>query len=145
MDAGRQARSSFNLFARAAIALDDYEGPSGAISTGPEGLTGEMLSAVTFVNDYIQLDFNGQGFEIYCPIVIHSQEGVVRLSEDGFRDRLCSLIDKTVRSVTVSETAVLELDGCQVDLNFVSAEGEIVEPLIFTNRDQGLSIYITGK
>jgi hypothetical protein len=144
-DAGRQARSAFNLLSREAGALEDYRAPDGSISTGPESITGEQLSSVTFMQDYVKLDFNGQGFQVCCPIVIHTAGQSIRREDVGFRDRICDAIGQFVMSVDIGEAAlIVAFDQLRIELRFASDAGTINEPLIFNNRDHR-TIYVGEK
>jgi hypothetical protein len=62
-------------------------------------LVGEKLSSVTFVLDYWQLDFDGNGFNVMSKITIKDHAGEVSSGQPGFRDRLCEQIAKIVRRV----------------------------------------------
>lgn len=62
-------------------------------------VVGEYLSDVTFVMDYLQLRFCGPSFSFYnWPEVILANRKLAT-GEPGYRDALCSLIDKVVQSV----------------------------------------------
>jgi hypothetical protein len=89
---GRAARGAFNLFARAVTSLDDFRAGGGSFAVGPKAIVGEPLSTVTFVWDYVQLGFDGCGFNIMCPMSIRGPSDSVRSGAAGFRDRLCELI-----------------------------------------------------
>lgn len=66
-------------------------------------LIGEQLSAVVFVQDYVQLQFDGPYLTaITLPVVT---VGINRFSQTtpGYRDALCERIAHTVRSAIVSK------------------------------------------
>jgi hypothetical protein len=145
-DPGRQARSAFNLLAREVAVLQDFMVPDGSIPTGPESLVGEELSSVTFVMDCVQLHFYGPYFQAFCPIEIEGLSGTIRSDGAGFRDALCAAIGRRVQSVTIGERKLrLAFDGIALDLLFADADGRLVEPLVFTNRDSTAGIYVGAR
>jgi len=62
-------------------------------------LVGEQLSAVTFVQDYLQLHFDGPRLNVTGAIEVTADGSTVRAWESGFRDRLCAQIAKTLVAV----------------------------------------------
>ncbi|UPG88176.1 hypothetical protein L2Y96_12175 [Luteibacter aegosomaticola] len=68
-----------------------------------EALVGRQLSAVTFVMDYFQLDFDGNRLTVYGPPVISLEQEI----QGGFRDRLCAFIAHDVTSVREVENVAL--------------------------------------
>src|SRR5215831_16800968 len=65
-------------------------------------LVGRKLSAVTFVMDYVQLEFDPPPrINAYSPITVASDGGRVTSGDDQFRNRLCEQITKLVGSVDV--------------------------------------------
>ena len=59
-------------------------------------LQGEYLSAVTFVMDYLQVDFSGRTINVYNPLTMQSDGATVTSWQPGFRDLLCGQITKVV-------------------------------------------------
>jgi len=62
-------------------------------------LLGEPLSAVTFVEDYLQLWFDGPGLNVLNPITVTTPSATVTSWQPGFRDALCNQITKIVAGV----------------------------------------------
>ena len=62
-------------------------------------LRGEQLSGVTFVQDYLQLWFDGPGINVTNPLTVRSTDARITSWDPGFRDLLCSQIAKTVEAV----------------------------------------------
>ena len=62
-------------------------------------LQGEQLSAVTFVQDYLQLWFDGPGINVTSPLTVEDGEAAVTSWHAGFRDLLCAQIAKRVARV----------------------------------------------
>jgi hypothetical protein len=61
-------------------------------------LHGEQLSAVTFVQAYLQLSFDGPCVNVTNPLTVQSQTVTVTSWQPGFRDALCAQIGKAVSS-----------------------------------------------
>lgn len=78
-------------------------------STVLDQLVGEQLSAVTFVQDYLQLWFDGPGLNITNPLTVSSEDGQIASWEEGFRDLLCGQIAKIVSSVVWTEGEAIEI------------------------------------
>jgi hypothetical protein len=73
-------------------------------------IEGEQLSAVTFVQDYVQLHFDGPMLTaITWPIVV-SNGASVEFGAAGYRDRLCGLIAKNVIRAHVRPGDRLQID-----------------------------------
>jgi hypothetical protein len=59
-------------------------------------LVGGELSSVTFVQDYVQPDFNGPGMTAYTmPTVTYGSESL-KFGQPGYRDALCAQIGRKV-------------------------------------------------
>jgi hypothetical protein len=71
---------------------------------------GEKLSAVVFVLDYHQLQFDGPSFTILNPITVTSGSSGVAAGADQFRNRLCEQITKIVRRVECNEGDALTIE-----------------------------------
>ena len=72
-------------------------------------LVGEQLSAVTFVQDYLQLWFDGPGLNVTNPLTVSSENRQITSWGNGFRDLLCGQITKRVSSVVWTEGEALEI------------------------------------
>jgi hypothetical protein len=67
-------------------------------------IVGEQLSGVTFVMDYIQLQFNPPPIlNAYTPVSVLFEGKHCVSGEDQFRNRLCQQITKIVKSVSIEE------------------------------------------
>jgi hypothetical protein len=133
-DAGRTARGAFNALARAVYALEEVKNTAEMHPSGPKSILGNTLSAVTFIWDYVQLGFNGRGFNVFCPIELHWAERSLRSDEPGFRDKLCELIGQTVRNVGVSRTHI-EIDFVGHMIKFSSTSEVLSEAFTFFDSD----------
>src|SRR5262245_20061712 len=80
----------------------------GAVVSQPETpetpfhqLIGEQLSAVIFVQDYLQLAFDGPVINIYNPLTVETSTITIKTWEDQLRNVLCGQITKRVADVVV--------------------------------------------
>jgi hypothetical protein len=83
-------------------------------------LRGEQLSAVTFVQDYLQLWFDGPGLNVTNPLTVQTGQLSVTSWQPGFRDALCSLIAKIVAAVECREGEAFIIrfeDGSQLSVS----------------------------
>jgi hypothetical protein len=83
-------------------------------------IVGEQLSAVTFVQDYLQLHFDGPILNALTVVTVTSPEGQARSGEDQFRNLLCSCISKQVCGVDIREHDALLIrlaDGSSVSVS----------------------------
>lgn len=75
------------------------------VVTSPENplrdIVGEYLSDVTFVMDYLQMNFGGPSFNFYTWPVVLLAEGSFEITRPGYRDAICGLIGNTVQHVDV--------------------------------------------
>ena len=107
-------------------------------------LFGEMLSSVTFVMDYLQLDFNGN--KITCnvwPIVSVNNNSYV-YQQSGYRDIICSLITDSVSRIEIEIDNYLIIEfskGGSLTISLKLDNPELVTPEILTFTDRGNSLY----
>jgi hypothetical protein len=95
---------------------------------------------VTFAWDYVQLGFDGCGFNVMCPMSIRTLSNSVRSGDAGFRDRLCELIGQIVRGVEISDTAVeITFDHHHIDLLLADSAAS-PEALTFFHADGRVSV-----
>jgi hypothetical protein len=70
-------------------------------------LINHPLSSVEFVQEYVQLRFDGPTLTAYTPPTVGlASSGVLAWAQAGYRDALCDLIGSVVRSVEVQPDAV---------------------------------------
>ncbi len=108
------------------------------------GIHGEALTAVEFVEDYLQLRFGEPLLRLFVWPEVADPDGIaIGYGQPGYRDALCSVIGETVttaeleegRSLTVEfeNGTVLALSLRDEDLdtpeggNFTDADGNIEE------------------
>jgi hypothetical protein len=89
----------------------------------------QQLSAVTFVQDYVQLSFDGLRLTLNVWPIINASRS---FGDSGYRDELCSLIGRTVVQVR-EEPGAIDIvfdEGClRIDLQSESS----IERVIFEN------------
>jgi hypothetical protein len=72
-----------------------------------EGLVGGQLSAVAFVQDYVELHFDGPVIRALTNPVIHLNGAQLRFPAAGSRDALCQFIGRLVAKVELAESVSL--------------------------------------
>lgn len=72
-------------------------------------LQGGALSAVCFLNGYLQLHFDGPYLNIYTPPKIILPSCAIRWGSQGFRDVLCELLGEKFLSANEDKGKVLTL------------------------------------
>ena len=83
-------------------------------------IVGERLTAVTFVLDYHQLQFEGILLTILNPITVVERSLHTKVGEDKFRNRLCEQIAKIASRVDCREGNVLAIafeDGSLISVS----------------------------
>ncbi|MFC4526351.1 hypothetical protein ISN76_19000 [Dyella halodurans] len=69
-------------------------------------LAGRQLTAVTFVWDYLQLQFDGPALNVMNTVAVSSQEQSARTGDNQFRNLLCSHISGRVQAVDINADEV---------------------------------------
>jgi hypothetical protein len=85
-----------------------------------EELRGAQLSAVTFVQDYLQLWFDGPCINVMNPLTVETGDATVVSWQPGFRHLLCAQIAKIVARVehrTGDALSVWFEDGSRVSVS----------------------------
>lgn len=94
-------------------------------------VVGEQLSGVTFVMDYLQLQFNPPPIiNAYTPVTVTTYGKSFVSGEDQFRNKLCEQIMKIVKSVVIKDEEAFIIvfeDGSTISislkpLDYVGAE-----------------------
>jgi hypothetical protein len=92
-------------------------------------LKDQQLSSVVFVQDYLQLDFDGNTVTCYdWPIVVLLDSKFV-IDDKEYRNVLCSLIAKQVNDTSFIEGETLSINfqtGEKIEFNFKNANGEVI-------------------
>lgn len=108
-------------------------------------ITGEQLSSVEFVQDYLQLHFDGPTLTLFSWPTVRLPERETCFGEAGYRDALCGVIAHKVSGVTIKADEVLVVrfdDGLAIAISlrpedrtgpeagYFSASRDSKEPLL---------------
>lgn len=87
-----------------------------------EELISEELAAVTFVRDYVQLQFGSPPtLNAYTPVTVRSQGTASRSGDSGFAQALVGQLDKKVLAVRKEPSQRLEIlfdDASAIEISF---------------------------
>lgn len=112
-------------------------------------LVGEALTSVTFVADYLQLEFNGPRLTTYVWPVLQAFDKTKRLGDIGYRDVLCGFIGHEVTAVVDSrnEGVVIRFGPNAVVINPEpwELEGPEVAMLQMNNEERDWDIWRPGE
>ena len=103
-----------------------------------ELLAGEQLSSVIFVQDYLQVDFDGNVFTAFVFPNVTINDTVFDFQKKGYRDALCSLIAAIVADIVLAEGAELTIvfsNGNKL-VFLIAPEATKYEKLIFTSQNR---------
>src|SRR5690348_6064634 len=92
-------------------------------------LVSKPLSSVIFVQDYLQLDFNGYILTLYnWPKIIVSNTQF-SIGDSEYRNILCALINDEINAVKFVENDSLKIffnSKKEIAIFFANAEGEVI-------------------
>lgn len=74
-----------------------------------EELVGRELSSVAFVQDYLQLDFDGAVLTLFIWPDVFREEGSYAFGEPGYRDMLCGELTEEVAEATLEPGEAIEV------------------------------------
>ncbi len=101
-------------------------------------LLNEQLSSVTFVQDYLQLHFDGPFFNAYIWPLVKIGGTVFRFEQSGYRDAICGLISKKVIKTQEVPDQFLGIefqDGSSIEFSLKEQDREGPEALVFHSAD----------
>jgi hypothetical protein len=75
-----------------------------------EPLVGEELSAVVFVRDYIQLQFDGPSLTLINDPIVLADGTKYQPTTAGFRDAICGRIGQRVKAAHTTEGQEIRID-----------------------------------
>ncbi|MBI3649415.1 MAG: hypothetical protein HY231_00010 [Acidobacteria bacterium] len=104
-------------------------------------IVGEKLSAVTFVQDYVQLHFDGPTLTLLNWPVVEVGESHVQFGMEGYRDKLCEQIGKQVLTASVAEEQEVRIEFTDRSFLFIALEPDdcrTAETVIFNNGNGGI-------
>jgi hypothetical protein len=100
-------------------------------------LIGQQLSAITFVQDYVQVSFDAFRVTLNVWPIVNHEYGQVRFGQQGYRDALCSFIGHQLSRVAEGEAAIeLFLGAGSIAIDLLAESG--VERVIFEDTATGL-------
>ena len=97
-------------------------------------LIGEQLSAVTFVQDYLQLQFDGPRLTVFSHPGVMLGDKAFHWGKPGFRDALCNNITKKVTETRVAygdSIAIRFADGSMIKISLKDADYSGAEAVNF--------------
>src|SRR6266853_6048256 len=100
-------------------------------------IVGEQLSSVEFVQDYVQLRFDGPCLTVNAPMVVSVQGTRYKKGSPGFCESLCQRIALLVRrAVTIeNEKIVIEFqDNSEIEISLKPEEQVSLEAAELTDR-----------
>ena len=103
-------------------------------------IVGRQLGSVTFVQDYIQLAFDGPLLTTYTHPTVSLESKSLKWGEAGYRDALCGRIAHFVRHVDVDEQHVSLVfdDGAVISVSLLDKDYVGPEALMFSlDRNSG--------
>jgi hypothetical protein len=109
-----------------------------------ERLKGCELSAVTFVRDYLQLQFDGPFLNAFVWPRVKSGAVVFNVETPGHRDALCGQIGKTVGGVMEDPNARLSLfftDGSILDISLLPQDRMGPEAVFMQDGKGGFRVW----
>lgn len=118
---------------------------AGTLASDIQTLVGRQLGAVTFVQDYWQLAFDGPVLTIFTRTTIQSPESSVSIDHPNFRNQLCGCIGKIVRSADFNEDQCLVLgfdNEIKIEISVHQCDYVGPEALIFDNGVAGAPLYV---
>jgi hypothetical protein len=102
-------------------------------------IIGEQLSGVTFVMDYLQLQFNPPPtINVYTPLTVRRDDVTVTSGDDQFRNKICEQIMKIVKSVEIKDEEAFLIgfeDGSEISISLKPEDYVGPEALVFWDRD----------
>ncbi|MDB6031214.1 MAG: hypothetical protein JWM16_1552 [Verrucomicrobiales bacterium] len=99
-------------------------------------LEGSKMSAVVFVQDYVQLQFDGPGLTVLTQSKVTFLERCFEWGKSGYRDALCDQIGKLVRlAVSIPEQEIkIEFEtGALLSISLKSEDYRGAEAAVFDN------------
>jgi hypothetical protein len=108
-----------------------------------QDLQGRQLGAVVFVQDYLQLQFDGSTLTITTWPVVH-RDGEAAYGEPGYRDALCGCIAKVVEVADVVERDRFRIvfdDGSKLIISLKDADRVDPEAVRLNQEDGQWSVW----
>lgn len=107
-------------------------------------IVGEDLSGVTFVRDYIQLQFNlPLLLNAYTPILVRHRDKKARSGEESFANALIGQINKFVSRINVMANVSVDIifeDGSELSISLRPEDYVGPEAVNFHRRDHSILV-----
>lgn len=118
-------------------------------ATSIDGLEGEPLSGVAFVQDYVEFHFDGRILRALMRSSVTLNRGTFSFPDEGSRDAYCSLIGRTVTHVDVREGDRIELvfdDRSTLRVFLDPSDGSGLEAAHFVpGKDLPIEVWCSGE
>lgn len=98
-------------------------------------LIGRTLSSIEFVQDYLQLRFEGITLTVTNPLYVDDADGRASFGSRGFCDRVCALIGMPVTNVRLVEAVALTVTfvkGVQITISLRPEDYTSPEAVLFS-------------
>ena len=108
-----------------------------------DSIAGEKLSAITFIMDYWQLQFDGPTINALTRVQVSADGSTSRDGDDQFRNLICGQIGKVVAGVTLvkSEAFTIAFEDCSSISISLKAEDYVgPEAIVFYGSNQTVVI-----
>jgi hypothetical protein len=107
------------------------------LQEGLQVILGSQMSSIEFVQDYVQLRFDGPCLTAHTRPTVSASGTTFRWSEAGYRDVLCGRIAKKVVRADVSASAIAIgfEDGAEIQVSLSKADYRGPEAAMFTSND----------
>ena len=105
----------------------------------------EKLSSVTFIMDYLQLDFDGNQFTINIWPSVFVENIEYKFGQQLYRDKLCSLITNVVSEASFRDKQLLKIqfkNGDSIRFSLDPDNPELNAPFIAEFNDVNKRWYI---
>jgi hypothetical protein len=107
-------------------------------------LEGRQLSAVTFVQDYLQILFDGPRITAYTLPEIRVNEKSYKWGDSGYRDFICDLIGHKVDGTKLSENEELSIhfmDGRELAISLKPEDYVVAEAMMLEDDQSNLWVW----
>ncbi|MDO8399665.1 MAG: hypothetical protein Q7T45_17775 [Bradyrhizobium sp.] len=102
-------------------------------------IVGEKLSAITFVMDYWQLQFDGPTINALTRVQVSADGSVLRDGDDQFRNLICGQIGKIVAEVAIANSesfAITFEDRSSISISLKAEDFVGPEAIVFYSSGQ---------
>ncbi len=108
-----------------------------------ESIIGEKLSAITFVLDYWQFQFDGPTINALTRVEINAHGQRLRDGDDQFRNLICGQVGKIVVGVTLTQQEAFTIafeDQSFISISLKADDYRGPEAMVFFGQNQTVGI-----